>query len=519
MELTRRKFLVGSGATAAAAFGIDLPAWAQSGKVMLIACNSEIPSFDPHVSSGYASSMLMRNIYTSLVTSEGNPASIAPQLATAWTVSDDGLSYVFELDPNAVFHDGTPITADDVVYSFDRMIRLGRGGAWMVAGILGEGSVAATAPTTVTMTLQQPFAAFLETLPWFSVINSRLIEENLGEDDGQTFFLTNAPGSGAFQLGRAEPGNLFEFIRVADHWRQGGGNLDGYIWKITRETSTQRLMIQQGQAHCALDLTSEDMATLRDRPGIVLVEESDFRTFSIKMNCKTGPLADVNLRRAVSYAFDYDAMLEIAGAADLMVGPLPLGIFGQDPSLEVPRMDLAKAQEFLAQSAYAAGGLTLKAEFIQGLEQERRWCLILLDNLRALGIELDVQPVAWTDAVAKAGSPETTADFFCVYQSVNYADPDNIAYAAYHSSRNGTWNNPTYANPEVDALIEEGRRALDPDERVTIYKRFQEMVVADAPDIFGVLEKRKIAFRDTVQDFQFTPIAGNAFDFFPISLA
>lgn len=518
MKLKRREILAAAGA-AAAGGAIVLPTSAQANRVMVVACNSEIPSFDPHVSSGYASSMLMRNVYSSLVTAVGTPARIEPQVARSWTISPDGLVYSFELDQTARFHDGTPVTADDVVYSFRRLIRLGRGGAWMVAGLLDQDSIKADGPHRAVFTLKKPFAAFLQVLPWMSVINAKLIEANKGADDGQAYFVNNAPGSGAFMLTRSEPGNLFEFRRVKDSWRKGGGNLDAYIWKITRETTTQRLMMQQGQAHAALDLTSEDIDALKGRAGVSLILESDYRTFTIKMNCKKGPLADVNLRRAIAYAYDYDAMLQIAGYADLMKGPLPTGIFGFDPSLEVPRRDLAKAKEHLAKSSHPNGGIKLKAAYITGLEQERRWCLVLLDNLRALNIELDVVSTAWTDAVASARSPDLVADFFCVYQSVNYADPDNIAYAAHHSSRNGTWNNPTYGNPEVDRLIEEGRLATDATKRTEIYARLQRVIIADAPDIFGVLEKRKMALRSNVRNYEFTPIAANAFDFFPLSLA
>jgi len=201
-----------------------------------------------------------------------------------------------------------------------------------------------------------------------------------------------------------------------------------------------------------------------------------------------------------------------------MQGPLPIGIFGFDPTLEVPRHDIAKAKEFLAKSAYPNGGIKLRAAFITGLEHQRRWLLVMLDKLRALNIELDIASTAWTDAVAAARSPDLVADFFCVYQSVNYADPDNIAYAAYHGSRNGTWNNPTYGNPVVDKLIEEGRLATDEAKRKEIYARVQRAIVADAPDLFGVLEKRKMALRSNVRNYEFTPIAANAWDFFQLSL-
>ncbi len=184
---------------------------------------------------------------------------------------------------------------------------------------------------TVRIKLVKPFVAFLQVLPWIWVVNPKEVEANKGADDGQTYLRSTIAGSGAFRVRRAEAGNLYEFERVPKAWKQGGGNLTGAIWKITRETATQRLMVGRGEAHIAVDLTSEDMDAFKGRPGVVLVIEPEYRTFSIKMNTKHGPLADVNLRKAISYAFNYQAMLDAAGYAKLMTGPLPDGISGTIP--------------------------------------------------------------------------------------------------------------------------------------------------------------------------------------------
>jgi peptide/nickel transport system substrate-binding protein len=149
---------------------------------------------------------------------------------------------------------------------------------------------------------------------------------------------------------------------------------------------------------------------------------------------------------------------------------------------------------------------------VNGLEQQRRWALIMLDSLKALNINLEIQPMLWPDMVAACKSPETFPDLFPVYQTANYGDPDNIAFAAYHSSRNGGWQNAVYNNPAVDALIEAGRKETDPAKRIEIYGQMQAAIVADAPDIFGVLERRKLGMRDSVQGFAFTPVASNAIE-------
>jgi peptide/nickel transport system substrate-binding protein len=517
LSTTRRGVMAGGGALVAGmAFGQR--AEAQSRRILVITSNQDIPNFDPHLASGYSTAMAMRNVYDSLVRVEGNPPKPVPHLAQSWTVADDGRSYTFKLDPAAKFHDGSPVDAAAVKYSFERLLRLNRGNAWMVAGIVDPAGIEAVDATTVRIGLLQPFVPFLSVLPWVWVVNPKLVEANKGADDGQNWLRTNIAGSGAFNISRAEAGNLYQFERVADGWKKGGGNLTGAIWKITRETATQRLMVQRGESQVAVDLTSEDMDALKGRPGVELVIEPEYRTFQIKMNTRHGPLADANLRRAIACAFNYQGMLDVAGYADLMTGPLPASIEGFDKDLPVYRTDLARAKEFLAKSATPNGGIKLTMVHVSGLEQQRRWALVMLDSLRALNIELDIKPMIWPDMVAACRSPETFPDMFPVYQTANYGDADNLAYAGFHSSRNGNWQNPVYSNPEVDAVLTAARGETDPAKRNALYVKFQRLVVEDCCDIFGVLEKRKLAMRNTVKGFAFTPVASNAIELFPLSL-
>ncbi len=516
--MERRSILKGLAGSALLSSGLGghSLASAQARKILVIASGQDIPNFDPHVATGYSASMFFRNTYDSLVRVEGSPVKVVPHLAASWTVSPNGMEYVFKLDPAARFNDGSPVNAEAIVYSFQRTLRLAKGNSWMINGIVDPAGVSALDAGTVRVRLLKPFAAFLLVLPWQFVVNPKLVEANKGSDDGQDYLRKTVAGSGRFLIKRAEPGNLYEFERVANPWKSGG-NLDGAIWKIVRETASQRLMVQRGEAHIAVDLTSEDIDALKDRPGVNLILEPEFRTFSIKMNTAHGPLMDINLRKAISYAFNYQGMLDVAGYATLMAGPLPAGL-SVEPRLTVYRTNLEQARAFLAKSQHPNGGIKLSMVHVTGLEQQRQWSLILLDSLKRLNIALDIKPMTFPDMIAAAKTPQTTPDFFPIYQTANYADPDNIAYASYHSSRNGGWQNPVYKNAKVDDLIEKGRAEIDPRKRAAIYAEFERTVVEDAPDIFGVLEKRKLAVRSDVQNLVFTPVASNAIELLNLSL-
>ena len=516
--MERRSVLKGiaGGALATSSLAIPHLARAQGKKILIIASGQDIPNFDPHVATGYSAAMLLRNTYDSLTRVEGNPPKIVPHLAASWTISPDGLEYVFKLDTAARFQDGTPVTAEAVAYSFRRIAKLSKGNSWMVKGIVDPAGITALDVQTVRFKLQKPFAAFLSVLPWQFIVNPVLLETNKAADDGQEYLRKNTAGSGRFIVKRNEPGNLYELERVAKPWK-AGGNLDGAIWKIVRETSSQRLMVTRGDAHIAVDLTSEDMDALKGKPGVTLILENEPRVFSIKMNTLHGPMADVNLRKAVAYAFNYQAMLDSAGYAQLMDGPLPVGL-GHNPALKAARTDLVRAKQFLAKTKYPNGGVKLTMVHVTGLESQRQWSLVLLNSLKALNIELDIKPQVWPDMVASTKTPETFPDFFPVYQTANYADADNLAFASYHSANNGNWQNPVYKSAVADALIEKGRAEMDAKKRAAIYAEFERTIEADQPDIFGVLEKRKLALRDNVQNFVFTPVASNAIELLHLSL-
>lgn len=516
MKLNRRNVLLGS--TALALGSMIAPAFAQNNQVFVLASVNDMVHFDPHIGSDIQTTFLMRNVYDALVSVESNPPVIKPRLATEWTTSDDGLTYTFKLDASAKFHDGTPVTSADVKYSFERLARIGRGNSWMVAGIVGPDGIDTPDDHTVVFTLMTPFAAFIQLLPWLVVVNSALVEANIGDDDGQTFLRAGVAGSGPFELARFEPGSQFLFQRVADDWHKGGGNLSAIVYKVTRESATQRLMIERGEAHFAANLGLTDVKAIDGKPGVDLVIERDFTTFLMRMNPKHGPLADVNMRKALSYALDYDAMKDVGGYHGMLSGPLPEGIFGFNPDQEVYRKDMAKAREHLAMSSNPEGGVTIVMTYTDTSELQRQCALILADSLRELNIELDIRPTRWADLVEMVKTPETSPDIASINQGASYADPDNMSYAAYHSSRNGQWQNPNYENLAVDNLIQEGRAQLDTDTRLAIYSEFQRLVVEDAPDLFGFNYSQMFAMRDNVSGYEFCPVGSASIDCFPLSI-
>lgn len=512
-----------AGATTAASSAASSAPKAVAGKVLVLASGQDVSNLDPHTGYDYAIRAIQRNVYDALLKYEGNPPQVVPWLAEKYEASPDAKTFTFYLRKDAKFHDGSPVTAEAVKFSFDRMLRNKKGIAWMYTGVMDQNSVAVVDPTTVKITLTKPYAPFLSVVPWLWIANPKLVKDNeKSGDDGQAWLKDHEAGSGPFKIKRWEPGTLYELERDPAYWNKdkGAGTLSGAIWKVVRESASARQQIQKGEVNIATDLGPEDMDLLKGQPKVKLIEEPEFRTFSIKMNMENGPTKDINVRRAISYAFDYKAMLEAEGGhAKLMRGPLPPGLPFVDEKLKVPEQGMVKAKEFLAKSQYPNGGFELEYTFVQGLEVERKFGLILLDNLKQLNIKLNVKQLVWPDMVARAAKPDTSPSLFPVYLTANFADPDNFLSSSYSSAQAGTWSNPGfYKSAKLDELIEKGKTTVDKDQRAKIYQQAQELIVEDAPELFGVLENRKLALSDNVEGYKFTPLASNSIDFFPLSL-
>jgi peptide/nickel transport system substrate-binding protein len=486
-------------------------------KVLVARNLSEISNAEPHISHDFPTATCQKNLYDTLLRYQGNPPELQNLLAVDYGSNEDASEWTFTLDDRAIFHDGTPVTANDVVYSAGRMIRKNKGAAWMFVNILNEDSIEAVDDHTVKLNLTTPFAPLPLILPWLFVVNEKLVKEHeVDGDEGEAWLMTNEAGSGPFTIKRWQPGDLFEFEAVPDYWWgwPEEGRLAGFIFKIIRESSSARLALLAGEVQLIFDLQAEDVEAVAQEPGIIVTEEPSLTVFAIKLNNQTGPTSDVNVRKAISYAMDYDAIIAARnGRSSLLEGPLPsnLGDF-HNPNLNIYRLDMDKAREALAASDLADGGFELEFAYVAGDVIEEQIGLILLDKLSQLNIGLTMVPLTWPDLVARVLDGETAPAMSAIYSGTDYADPDNFLWQAYHSSQAGFWAAAShYKNPELDAILEEARATPDHAERVDLYHRAQEILVDDAVEVWGHSDFAPEVLSDKVGGYRYSPIMGMYF--------
>ncbi len=483
-----------------------------SRKIFVFAGGQPVPVLDPHVRYDWSTRMIQQSVYDALAKYVNDPPQIVPWLAERWETNADQSVWTFHLVGNAKFHNGDPVDAEAVRYSFERGLRLNKGVAWMLKDALPPENIAAVDARTVRFTLTRPMPSFLTFMPLWFIVNPKQVQPNVQNNDyGEAWLTTNAAGSGPFRLRRFEPQSIIHMDAVPDYWKGWPMNdqqrLSGAILRIVREPAARRAMIQRGEVDMITEIPADDFELMRGMRGMRPADNKGMTTFAITMNTTKGPTADINVRKAIAHAFDYEALVQIHnGAATLMDSPFPDAIPGHVAVEGIPRRNLDRARQYLAQSRYPNGGFEIEYVHVQGLEDPRRIGLALLNSLQPLNIKVNIVAQPWPTMVARGAKAETAPDMVSVYVTPVSADPDVIA-SKYHSRAEGQyWGMHHLRDAQIDQWVDAARVEVDAGKRNALYANIQKRVVELQPEIFGMLANRRWIMRDYVRGFAYCPL-------------
>jgi peptide/nickel transport system substrate-binding protein len=480
--------------------------------VLVLSGGQAVPVLDPHVRYDWSTRQMQQSIYDALAKYVGDPPKIIPWLAESWDVSADSTEWVFHLAKNAKFHDGAPLDAEAVKFSYQRALKLNKGVAWMLKDHLDPAGIEVVDAHAIKFKLKHPYPAFISFVPWWYIVNPKLaLAHQEGADLGEKWLTTEEAGSGPFRVKRWDPNAVMQLDAVADYWKgwttPADKRLAGVIYRIIREPAPRKAALQRGEVDIVTELTPDDYDQFKGVKGIVVPDHPGMTTFDVKMNNQHGPTADPNFRKALAYAFDYDAMVQIHnGAATLMTSPFPSALSFHVDVAGRPAHDPVKAKAYLAKTKWPSGGLELEYIYVQGLEEERRVGLAMLNALQPLNIKVNILAAPWTTLVARGTKPETTSDLAAVYVTPVSTDPDVVAMQYHPSAESQYWGMHHYKNPEVANLIETARVEPDAGKRRALYADIQQRIMADQPEIFGVMPNRRWAMRDYLKGFVYSPV-------------
>ncbi len=455
--------------------------------------DAAIGELDPHKASDYADSILMMNVYDFLVRT-GPDGRVVPDLATGWTVAEDGRTYTFALRDDPRFHDGTPVEAGDVVFSMERMTQLNRGYSYLLPELE---SVIAVDPNTVRFTLNAAFAPFVAALTRVAIVNRERV-------DGQpeTFLSSEAAGSGAYEVVSHDPRQLTLLHRSEAHHQPFAPDAPEIVRiKYSMAVPTVRALMGRGQHEITrLSMPPEVLRALARSPGIELAHDRGTSSFFIMLNTRRPPTDDVHFRRALAHAFDYDALLRLLQVDETFAngvpsrGPVPPRLLGHDPEASIPRRDLEAARRALARSRYTPDEHPVEIQWVTEVGNTERASLLFQQNMAEIGVRVEITGAPWALVLDRASRAETTPHANTVDVSAYTPDPDSILTAMYHSDNSGSWSAMAWLqDPAIDARIEAGRAILERAARERHYLELNRDLVALQPAIFGYRTSTVIA--------------------------
>src|SRR5579872_858225 len=347
-------------------------------------------TIDPAKISDYTDYMASANLYDGLANVDPKGALVA-ELADKWEVSPDATSVTFHIRPDAKFQDGSPVLAEDVVYSVDRLLKINQGPANLFAGVLKPGSVVAVDPKTVKFTLLKTFSPFLATVPAIRIVNSKLVKENAGNDDGQTYLATHVASAGPYTLKSWDRGTGMTIERDPNYYRGWGpGAIDEVRFVITNDEATVRSMAASGELTMSSQYQSPDTYdALAKMPRFKIVKGETAIAFYLKLNSKKAPTDDLHIRKAIALATDYDTIKGTILPGGDLTGPLPKTFAAAYLDSPQPKFDLEAAKAEIAKSGYAGKtDIPLTLDYVSATKFEEEIALLMQSNLQQIGFKV-----------------------------------------------------------------------------------------------------------------------------------
>ena len=485
-------------------------------KVMIYGGSQDIATIDPSDRIDYSINAIMRQLYDRLFRFEGGwPQPVEPGLAQKWSASDDAGVWTFEITDKAKFHDGSALTAADVVYSYQRTLRAQKQRSSLLSGFLDESGIVAKDDTTVVMTLKTPYGAFDRLLAFLEqpIVSMAIAKANeVSGDDGAAYLVDHEAGSGPFTIKNWQIGSQYEISAVEDYWQgwPGDGHLAGVVWKKTEDVGTRKTGLLAGDFDVADTISASDIDEINANATTLANVGYGLLGGYFKFNTQTGPTADANFRRFLASSFDRQAFSDSQkGYVKLMIEPIPEGVPGFDPKLEPQySYDPAKAKSYLDMTDYKDGGISLDFVYVSGLDFEEAGGLILLNELQKYNITLNMVPKNWPDIVGACTAPATgPAIGFIFDQFPPLADTWLIEK---YSSK--SWDRPTggsfqacsfYKNADVDAKLATLRTTTDTKVADGLIHDVLTQVATDAPDMPLYVSPNIVGFSKKVKGFTY----------------
>ncbi len=513
-------------ATAVPAQAAPKAAPSASSRTLVMTYTANDPTtMDPGVANESQANIIVLAAYEPLVSYKSGTSDIGPALATEWRMAPDGKTYTFKLRPNVKFHDGSAFNAEAVKFSFDRLNSMGKGPAFVLAGIFDRVDV--VDELTVDVVLKTPVGHFLSMLPKVFILNPKAVKEHATADDrfAEKWLYDHVDGTGPFKVERWDHNSQVVFVKNDTYWGlPDRPKVDRAVLRVIPDLQSARLLIERGEIDVwGTGIPLDALPALKANPNVVVTEDKTITALYIQVSQVKPPLDNLKVRQALVHAFDYQGFLDgvYLGHAVQGQGPVARGIPFHDPTLPLSQKDISRAKQLLAEAGFPNGGFELEYVAVQGDPPERGAGLVLQEGLKELGINLKVIEQTWPTMVGRMQTEDKNQlmHLYGYYRFPPYADPDAYFYGPWHTSQQiKGYNGTFYGDAETDALMDKGRTATDPKEREQIYQQLQKRLVDDVAALYLANPTAIVATRSWVKGYKYTPAWNQTLNLAEISL-
>lgn len=448
---------------------VSMTSFAADKSDIVVAVDADVDTLHPTDFSTTVELGVLNQIYdTLLYYSPDGTKDPEPRIAESYEISDDGLDYTFHLRDDVTFHDGTPVTADDVVFS----IELYKASEYQGSQISMLSSVEATDEHTVVCHLDAPYSPFLQGICSPMIASKAYYESS--EDD----FVNNPIGSGPYKFVSRAKGSNIKLEANEDYYR-GAPEIKEVTFEVIPDSSTKAIALQTGEVNFA-EIDSATKPQLEANPAITIAEVPTSSFSYIAMNTEKEPFNDVKVRQAINYAIDRDNLVAVCydGEAEVNSNICAKERFGYSDDQFQYTYDPEKAKELLAEAGIETPydlGEILVAEKYSNL------ATVIQNDLKAVGLDVTISVKEFNSYISdlQNGSYGITA------LNMTLEGDTQTLEMAFTSDYIGIANNARYSDEEMDKLFEQARTETDNDKRAEIFNEIFTKVQDEA--IYAVM--------------------------------
>ena len=458
-------------------------------KIITIAQKAEIKTLDPQKTVDSVSLSVIQMINQKLFKID-NDGNIIPEIAEEATKVNEKTTLI-KIKKDLFFSNREPVTVDDVLFSLNRAKESPR----MTQDFYMIESFEKVDDATIKVKTFYEAGNLLHKLASMgaSIMSKKALEENEN----------NIIGSGMFKLKEWVAGDRLVLERN-EYFKEANSNVKEIIIKFIPEANSRVIMLETGEVDIAEALLPLDFQKIsKEDNKFTTVEMQSSSNMFIGFDLRDKHLADKRVRQAIAYAINNEDIVDniYNGSATVATSPIPKITIGHNENSNPYTQNIEKAKELLAEAGYADGfNIVLN---VNEDNQRVDTAVVIQDNLKAIGINVEIKTYQWASYVAFVENPAQEKGMFLMAWNIANDDPDELLYPLYHSSQIDAHTNVVfYKNEEFDNLISKARETTDKEKRIDLYKKAQDIIQEELPHYAILYPMQNFAYKKSIKGIE-----------------